>query len=358
MNTSLLIAELYTRMALDARSAARRPSEAPNFARRSAIAEKLGSLRTERVEASPVPVVTSHDREAFLAASEGASRPVVLRGFARQTAARWSEQMLRARVGGATVTVMNMKEDAERNGWDVGNEHVKLTVAELLDRIPEERLYLNNSTELFVDHPDLMAELQLDRLSRFTTPDGTWDELLTTNFFIGGRKVRSAIHTAYGGNFFMNLVGRKRWRFIDPRYSPWLHPVPARPFDYATSAHGSLYSDEQDGIDDSIFFRLPREEVLLEPGDVLYSAPWWWHEVDNQSDLNVACAVRHLQPPGGLSPSFTNCVPMAMASRFPKSRFLTTVHYLKHRYGGGESSLRARVNQAVWQRVNSSLDQR
>ena len=212
-------------------------------------------------------------------------------------------------------------------------------------------------TELFVEHPDLMADLELERLLRFTTPGGTWDELLTTNFFVGSKNVRSAIHTAYGGNFFINLVGRKRWRFISPKYSAYLHPVGARPFDYATSALGSLYAAEQEGRDDAIFFRLPVEEVVLEPGDMLYSAPWWWHEVDNCSAINIATAVRHMQPPGALSPSLTNSLPLALASRFPKSRFLTTIHYLKHRMGG-EASLRERVNRAVWERVQSSLDQR
>ena len=32
---------------------------------------------------------------------------------------------------------------------------------------------------------------------------------------------------------------------------------------------------------------LPRLEVILEPGDVLFNAPWWWHTVENLDDLTV-----------------------------------------------------------------------
>lgn len=49
--------------------------------------------------------------------------------------------------------------------------------------------------------------------------------------------------------------------------------MPARPFTYCLSAFGARGSTDSD----SPIARLPRFEVTLEPGDLLYNAPWWWH---------------------------------------------------------------------------------
>lgn len=350
--TRRLSAELYARMHLDFALGHPRPSEAPGFARREAIARQLQAdgRFPERRAADPVPEVTVHDREHFLALSEGASRPVVMRGLLADHSHHWEPERMVAAVGDLPVTVMRTSKQDDIRAWDVGIEHIQLPFDAFLDRLPNERLYLNNSTELFVQHPELEAKLGLDRLQRFTDPGTDWDELLTTNLFIGTHKVRSAIHAAWGGNFFVNLVGRKRWRFIAPEYSPYLNPVPARPFDYALSSFGGFAHSEEVGDDDAIYFRLPWQEVVLEPGDVLYSAPWWWHEVENLTPITVATAVRHVQPPGRLTPSLTNNPAMALGSRFPYSRSFLIGHYLAHRMGK-RVDLRPHTNRWVYERL-------
>ena len=359
LRTRRLSAELYARMHLDSRLGHARPSDAPGFSRRQAIARELqadGRFPTPR-DPEPVPEVTVHDREHFQAASAGASQPVVLRGLLRDRSPYWEPRRLVQAVGDLPVTVMRTTKQDDARAWDVGIEHIQLPFDRFIERLPNERLYLNNSTELFVQHPELEAQLGLDRLQEFTDHGTDWDELLATNLFIGTDKVRSAIHAAWGGNFFVNLVGRKRWRFIAPEYSPYLNPVPARPFDYALSSFGGFAHCHENGEDDAIYFRLPWKEVVLEPGDVLYSAPWWWHEVENLTPITVATAVRHIQPPFQLTPSWRNNPAMAMGSRFPYSRAFLHGHYLAHRMGK-RIDLRPHANRWIYQRLLKGFAQR
>mgnify|MGYP001372745346 CR=1 FL=1 len=38
---------------------------------------------------------------------------------------------------------------------------------------------------------------------------------------------------------------------------------------------------------------LPRYDIVLEPGDILWNAPWWWHRIENGNGFNVGLAIRN-----------------------------------------------------------------
>ena len=38
---------------------------------------------------------------------------------------------------------------------------------------------------------------------------------------------------------------------------------------------------------------LPRYDIVLEPGDILWNAPWWWHRIENGDGFNVGLAIRN-----------------------------------------------------------------
>jgi hypothetical protein len=187
----------------------------------------------------------------------------------------------------------------------------------------------------------LVEDLQLERIRRdLTTPGSAWDELVTTNLFVGATHVFSAVHAAPAGNFFLNLVGRKAWTFVDPRYAGHLHALPSRPFQYLKSAYGGSRAQAELGNAEHPLQMLPRYTVTLEPGDLLYNAPWWWHEVDNLDDFTVGCAVRHLVPPLKRSPTVRNNPIYSLASAYPKFHAVALGHWAKQQVFGGEGSLR------------------
>jgi hypothetical protein len=71
-----------------------------------------------------------------------------------------------------------------------------------------------------------------------------------------------------------------------------MYPAIRKDFIYSGSPVDVRMSPEeqvQEGY--PLYNLIPKYEVVLEPGDVLYSPQWWWHTVDNLS-LTVGVAMR------------------------------------------------------------------
>ncbi|MCB9743496.1 MAG: cupin-like domain-containing protein [Alphaproteobacteria bacterium] len=338
--------DFYRLAALDHLLWRGRPSQSPRFAAKEAQAQ-AARLRDGFTEARPAEALpelpATASREALLEATEGLRRPVVVRGFAAESVAArsWSEARLREALGEVRCLVFLQDASSRARSWDQGSELVELSFAEYLDRRLAEPLYLNNSTELFLARPELAEELPLQALrERFHTPGSAWDELVTHNLFVGAKHVYSSVHCAFGGNFFVEISGRKRWTFLDPAYGPHLHAIPGRPFQYLKSAYGGSRTQDEQG-QASVISTLPRYEAVLEPGDLLYNPPWWWHEVDNLDDFTVGCALRHIPPPTWGSPSWQNHPVWSALSTYPKAQAGIWAHYLASKLSAGLPSVRS-----------------
>src|SRR5262249_44560133 len=143
-------------------------------------------------------------------------RPVVVRGGAKALPAfeRWD--------------VSWFQRYAEDNVWiadrDTG-QHSYGPLGQVLSAPAQgRRLYLYASTDLLKDHPELVADLDVQRfrpmISR--TPIGH----VGSQLFLGtDRGSGSAWHCAAGSNLFLMLRGRKRWRFLDPDQTWLLYPL-------------------------------------------------------------------------------------------------------------------------------------
>ena len=120
-----------------------------------------------------------------------------------------------------------------------------------------------------------------------------------SHFFIGYNtkdKISGTnMHCAGNGNFFCMIKGKKQWTFIDPQYSYLLKGRVAQ-----TGIHAQTLCDMPDTkISEypKILKHLPRYETILEPGDLLWNAPWWWHRIKNinidEDEYNIAIAIRN-----------------------------------------------------------------
>jgi len=148
----------------------------------------------------------------------------------------------------------------------------------------KEILYVNNVTQIFHDYPNLVDELNLDTL-KTAEPKISPKTWLKINLFMGGPGTGSSLHCAVGGNFFFNVHGRKKWVLIHPKYSKFLKSTPSKDFEFVISGYDMENQSE-------ILKKIPKYEVILEPGDVLYVASWWWHYVKNMTDFTIGCSVR------------------------------------------------------------------
>ncbi len=324
------------------------PSESPRFAKKQAIVDELHRVREftndEKNEALVELDGDTVDRDTFIEASNNFQRPVIIRGFAKNTAAvrTWNEAYLAEKLGDDLCNPLTWTEDIKGRDWDVCAKIKPMTFREFFARMRDEPIYINANTDVVNQSPELVDDLDLDKIQEsFTCPDSQWDELVLLNFFIGSSNVHSELHTAAAGNFFLMVSGRKRWTLMDPKYSAYIHPVTRRPFQTFRSRYGGFRAQrERQASPDHPLFRPPRHEVLLEPGDAIYNAPWWWHEVENEDDFTVGVAVRHTPPPFSKAPSWANHSIFTMCGVYPLGRTITYVHWLAQKLTGYRTPLR------------------
>lgn len=324
-------------------------SSSPRFAAKQALVEELHAVQgfDQPRAPDPIPEIAAEEltAERFWALSEGLTRVVVIRGFGHTRAHRtWTPQALADRFANERCAVIEYDEGSLERGWDTGAELVEMGVPELLRRMQDEPLYLSNSTELVAKDPSLIDDLELPRIRDALLPDSRgWDELVSTNFFISSRNVYTSMHHAPGGNFFLQVAGRKRWYLIDPKWTAWVHPVNGRPFQYCNSAFAGFQARRRMGVPNPLA-NLPHSIVTLEPGDLLYNAPWWWHEIENLDAFTVGCAVRHVPRPGRRSPSWANHRLFTATSLYPVMRALSFAHYARQRLTGSTTPMREGFN--------------
>jgi hypothetical protein len=228
----------------------------------------------------------------FKKATRNYRNPAIVRGLMRDVAAvrQWPDRRYLSDLCGDSLYRMvgNGHEDDIVGG---NIEFTEGTVRDLMDGLARgnDFRYLAGVSQIFIDHPQIVQDLDLEKLHAILGPNGLKKRFDALNMFIGTRGTRSRIHCAFAGNFFVNVVGRKRWRLLPPHFKHFLLPIASRPFIYAITYFDPLANDAERG---DFVKRLPFFEVVLEPGDLLYNGPWWWHQVENLEPLNIGCAVR------------------------------------------------------------------
>ena len=144
-----------------------------------------------------------------------------------------------------------------------------------------EQIYINNFHSIFIDCDILQKDLDLDKLNKITNIDYAD----TSQLFFGPRGTGTTLHCAMKSNIFYNVKGKKKWTFIDPKYSPYLSAV--------LSNNGIFVVSKLNYFKDkSILRNIPKFEYILDEGDVLFNPSWWWHCVENLSEYTIGVANR------------------------------------------------------------------
>lgn len=327
--TRRLLGEFYRATALDHLTSRAPSPQAPRFARREAIVDALWASAPFEADApQPLPEIDAADLSLprLLDLSHGFRRPVVIRGFGLDSPAvkAWSADHLAGRVGDVPVGLDGENSPSQA---ELVRHTYEIPFAEFVRRMREEPLYVFNCGDLTSACPALVDELELDRVrTLLNEPDDTWDPLFTAALFVGTERVFSNVHAAPGGNFFLQVTGRKTWTFVEPALSPYLRPLVRRPFNHVLSAYGTFHTADAD----CEMHRLPRYGVTLEPGDLLYNAPWWWHEVINHGET-IGCAMRHVAPPLDRSPTWHNHRVFSAMSVYPRLWAVSLADYARNR---------------------------
>ena len=208
--------------------------------------------------------------------------PVIFKGAAKDSEAvkQWTPTFFGERYGDFPCWLV---EDGD---WDV-----KGTISDATDDILAEKevsRYIHNLTNLFNEHPDLEAQLELDRFA----PLAGSRRHLGTHFFLGGAKTGVPYHCANNLNIFFNIYGEKDWYFVHPKHSFWMYGMVHKTGSYGDSPIDHQKSAAEQREKFPLFEQVPVYSARLCPGDVLLNPPWWWHAITNVSSSIIACATR------------------------------------------------------------------
>mmetsp|Transcript_42905 Transcript_42905/g.93277 ORF Transcript_42905/g.93277 Transcript_42905/m.93277 type:complete len:368 (+) Transcript_42905:41-1144(+) len=99
-------------------------------------------------------------------------------------------------------------------------------------------------------------------------------------------------HCAAGNNWFVQVVGKKRWYFMDPVDSALLSPLRGGKVNMQT---GNRQMADYLG-------HIPMRYADVEAGDLLYNPDWEWHTIKNYEGLSIATPIREFN----MSLSFQN----------------------------------------------------
>ncbi|MCH1583593.1 MAG: cupin-like domain-containing protein [Flavobacteriales bacterium] len=200
--------------------------------------------------------------------------PVVLHGKAKdwKCVENWSMPWLRENYGSDEVSIFDpLASSSSEVRYDV--EVTDLST--VLDAIESgDNSKYSRFNRLLYDHPELVRDFDWEWLQRARS---SWSSGKTYQVFIGGKGTRTSLHCAGEHNLFTQVEGRKHWHLIEPSADIWLDPPITRtPYFYSVFDPASADYTRFPGMEYAQVW-----ECLLEPGDVLFNPPFWWHQVTN-----------------------------------------------------------------------------
>lgn len=225
----------------------------------------------------PVPEIRIEDitAEEFRRVYLEPNTPVVFKGMAKNWEAvqNWSPEFFAKHYGDEKVSTRvranELNEEALR--------YIDLPLSEVVENIKQGGTYYPGHTEdLFNRNPDLRNALDLKTLGEYLS---TRDKrIMSTQLFLSGGGVKSGWHCTGGPNLFTMVQGKKEWTLVHPQHSMFMHPITRKDMFYAaTMLDWKKSNDEIEADGFPLYRHVPKFQVTLEAGDVLFSPHWWWH---------------------------------------------------------------------------------
>lgn len=234
----------------------------------------IASGKTNAHREIPIPEYDwkNGDPETFYKTFAVRPHPVILRGFMKDTA-------LLKELSWESVLSKHGDEDVFLTSREIDGYPGKLREVE------NPKIYLHNSEKIFNKFPETRKLFQYERLEPYLHMKVGYEQL-----FVGRAGTGTPLHHAAVWNFFYQIHGRKHWWFIDPYDSILGYPLSVA--GKAANAMICLWPDEYNEKACPLFKYCPLYQATLEPGDVLFNPPWWWHAIRNIDEKTVGVASR------------------------------------------------------------------
>lgn len=231
---------------------------------------------------TPIERIDAPTPEVFEAEYVRRSRPVILRGAIDHwpAIARWSGAYFKERFGDRAVPAVRSRGGAlydPKTGLHY--EHVRVAdYVDMLDGPRAGELYM-----LFRVH-EAMPELMDDIVRPAYCRDAPW---FRSRFWYAAPGTRGPLHRDLPRNLYAQVVGRKRFVMVDRRLTRLVH---RHSFASGVPNYSPVDAEAPDLARHPRFRDAPRLVAELEPGDLFYIPPLWWHQahaVDVSISVNL-----------------------------------------------------------------------
>lgn len=147
------------------------------------------------------------------------------------------------------------------------------------------QMYLGFSVTLAENNPTFRAHLEriLFKLAERVPLGHKIKRAFTHSFLYHGNRYQALLHQATSPDFSFQIANSKYWRFVMHQWSPEMEAIPTKGVPGVwLSRHQLIHTTN-----------IPFEEVLAEPGDILFFPEHLWHEVHNLEDgPGLMCGLR------------------------------------------------------------------
>lgn len=182
------------------------------------------------------------------------------------------------------------------NQLDIKNDVIHMTLSELIDGIKSGEGHYYRFYPLLSRHPEHISEFDYNWLRTHENKISYYNSF---QVFMGGDGSYTPIHNANQANLFTQVHGVKEWKLYDYRDTAIIDPSPIRnvyreaPLKTKDGAFNPFKPDYSGPY--KLYEYIDTYTATLEPGDVLWNPPYFWHAIQNHGDT-IGVGYRWLSP--------------------------------------------------------------
>lgn len=205
--------------------------------------------------------------------------PLILEGCAKEwgSCKNWSLDYFKENYGEDTITIL------DQNTTDLAYSRQKLK--DVLNDIKNKGNQYLRFYPFLKTHPERLVDFDYKWLQEMGNHFKIADAF---QVFISGEGKYTPMHNASQCNLFIQAHGKKKWVIYPPCYTPIVDPEPARniyrsaPFKTPEGPFNPYQPNFETPY--TLFQYIDRYEFTLNPGDVLWNPPYYWHSIQNPTD--------------------------------------------------------------------------
>ncbi len=221
-----------------------------------------------------------------------ANRPVIVTDMADQWPGlrQWSPAYLKQKFGNVEVEVQQGRSNDKNYEQNKMQLRQKMTLGAFVDRVESagasNDFYLTANNEALKTGPLMKLFDDIGPLPPYLAPD-----TLRQNTFLwfGPTGTVTPLHHDTIHLFHLQVVGRKRWRFISPLQTPLVYNY--------TGVFSQVDLETPDLNRFPLFAQATIIDAVVEPGEAIFLPLAWWHHV-RSLDTCISLSFSNLRLPG------------------------------------------------------------